>query len=234
MSAIIKREINTYFSSAIGYVFLSIFYIFAGFNFFTYCLYSNSSSLTYVYKYLFTFTCFIIPILTMRLISEDKKQKTDQALYTAPIRLSSIALGKFISAIIVFTIAISITLIYALIISFFTMPDWPVVIGSFLGILLLGSALISIGMFLSSLTENQVIAAISTLGVGLFIIFMDSIASVIKNKFIKESLNSLSFNSHYQNFSLGIFNFTDIIFFLTVTALFIFLTVYVLAKKRWN
>ena len=234
MLAIIKREIKTYFSSAIGYVFLAIFFALEGWIFSASSLYSNNSSLTYVYKYLFIFTCFVVPILTMRLISEDKKQKTDQALYTAPIRISSIALGKFISAIIVFTIAISITLVYALVISFFTMPEWPVVIGSFIGILLFGSSLISIGVFLSSLTENQVIAAISTLGVGLFVIFMDSITSTIKIKFIKSALTSLSFNNHYQNFSLGIFNFTDIIFFLTVSALFIFLTVYVLDKKRWN
>lgn len=234
MLAIIKREINTYFSSVIGYVFLAIFFFFTGLNFYVYSLYSNSSSLTYVYKHLFIFTCFITPILTMRLISEDKKQKTDQALYTAPIKISSIALGKFISALVVFIIAISITLVYALVISFFTMPEWPVIIGSFIGILSLGSALISIGMFLSSLTESQVVAAISTLGVGLFIIFMDSIASVIKIKFIKNALTFLSFNNHYQNFSLGIFNFADIIFFSTVSALFIFLTVYVLDKKRWN
>lgn len=234
MLAIIKREISAYFSSAIGYVFLAIFFVFAGFNFFAYSLSFNSSSLTYVYKYLFTYTCFVIPILTMRLISEDKKQKTDQALFTAPVRLSSIALGKYFSAVIIYLIAISITLVYAIVISFFAMPDWPVVFGSFIGILMLGATLISIGMFLSALTESQIVAAISTLGVGLFIIFMDSISSIINVKFIKEILTNLSFFNHYHNFSLGIFNFVDIIFFLSVSALFVFLTVYIFYRKRCN
>ena len=234
MKAIIKKELLSYFSSAIGYVYLAVFCLFGGFYFFATSLFSNSASLNYVFFNLFTIVAFLIPILTMRLISEEKKQKTDQALLTAPISITAIVFGKYIGACLMYLIGISITLVYGIIISFFTMPQWPVIIGSFIGLYLLGSTLIAICMFLSSLTENQVIAAISTLGVGLFIIFMDSITSVIKNKFIKESLNSLSFNSHYQNFSLGIFNFTDIIFFLTVTALFIFLTVYVLAKKRWN
>ena len=166
---------------------LAIFFLLSGFSFCKYSLNLNNSSLTYVYRILFMITCFIIPILTMRLISEDKKQKTYQILLTSPVKLSSIVLGKFISALAVFFIAISMTLVYALVISFFTMPDWPVVIGSFIGILMLGSALISIGMFLSSLTEHQIIAAISTLGVSLFILFTDSVAYSINVKFVKSN-----------------------------------------------
>ena len=234
MLAIIKREISSYFSSATGYLFLALFYLVAGIIFVGTTLTYKDPRLTFVYATIFIFVCLLIPILTMRLISEDKKQKTDQALFTAPIRLSTIAIGKYLSALFMFFIGIFVTIVYALIVSFFSIPDWPVILGSFVGILLLGSALIAIGMFFSSLTESQVVAAISTLGVSLIIIFTDFISSIINVKFIKNIINSLSFNNHYQNFSSGIFSLSDTIFFLSVSALFIFLTVRVLYKKRWN
>ena len=119
MLAIIKREILSYFSSATGYIILAAFYVFGGFYFYMTSLASNTTDLSYTFSSLFIILIFIIPILTMKLFSEEKKQKTDQALLTAPISLTSMTLGKYFAAIIMYLFCITITLIYAIIVSFF-------------------------------------------------------------------------------------------------------------------
>lgn len=234
MLAIMKRELSAYFLSPIGYIVLAAFYAFGGLYFYMATLLSNTTSLSDVFGNLFIILIFIIPILTMRLFSEDKKQKTDQALLTAPVSLIAIVLGKYIAALIMYLICISVTIVYAIIISFFNSPAWPTVIGNFIGIFLLGAALIAIGMFLSSLTENQIIAAISGIVVGLFIFMIDSIAGAIGNNFVSDILKKISFMSHYNNFTIGILNLADIVFFISISAIFTFLTVRVFEKKRWS
>ena len=133
MIAIIKREILAYFSSAIGYIVLAAFYVFGGFYFYMSVLASNTTDLSYTFSSLFVILVFIIPILTMRLFSEEKKQKTDQALLTAPVTLTEITLGKYFAALIMYMFCILITIVYAVIISFFNTPDWTSVFGNFLG-----------------------------------------------------------------------------------------------------
>lgn len=234
MAAIIKREISAYFLSAIGYIVLAAFYIFGGFYFYMSALMSNTTDLSYTFSSLFVIMIFVIPILTMRLFSEEKKQKTDQALLTAPVSLTSIVLGKYFAALIMYLFCILITLVYAVIISFFNTPDWITVLGNFLGIFLLGAALIAIGMFLSSITENQIVAAIGGIVVGVLMLFMDSIAQAISVDFISNILKKISFMSYYNNFTLGVLNLKDIVFFLSVCVLFIFFTIRVFEKKRWS
>ena len=129
---------------------------------------------------------------------------------------------------------ISITLVYAVIISLFNTPDWTTVLGNFLGIFLLGAALIAIGMFLSSITENQIVAAIGGIVVGVLMLFMDSIAQAISVDFISNILKKISFMSYYNNFTLGVLNLKDIVFFVSVCVLFIFFTIRVFEKKRWS
>lgn len=233
MSAIIKKEIGTYFSSAIGYVVMAIFFIFGGFYFYVTSLVSNSANLSNTFSNLFIITIFLVPIITMRLFSEEKKQKTDQVLFTAPVNLLSIIVSKFLSAVLMFFICISVTIFYAFAISFFTKPNWGVILGNFLGLLLLGSSLISIGLFLSATTENQIVAAVSGFGIGIFILLLDSIAKLIPTKFISNILSNLSFMSHYNNFTMGVISLVDIIFFISVCLIFNFLTLKIFEKKRW-
>lgn len=233
MSAIIKKEIGAYFSSAIGYVVMAIFFIFGGFYFYVTALVSNSANLSNTFSNLFIITIFLVPIITMRLFSEEKKQKTDQVLFTAPVNLLSIIVSKFLSAVLMFFICMSITIFYAFAISFFTTPNWGVILGNFLGLFLLGSALISIGLFLSATTENQIVAAVSGFGIGIFILLLDNISKLIPTKFISNILSSLSFMSHYNNFTMGVINLVDIIFFISVCLVFNFLTLKIFEKKRW-
>ncbi len=234
MLAIIKREILSYFSSATGYIILAAFYVFGGFYFYMTSLASNTTDLSYTFSSLFIILIFIIPILTMKLFSEEKKQKTDQALLTAPISLTSMTLGKYFAAIIMYLFCITITLIYAIIVSFFNSPDWAIFASNFLGIFLLGSALIAIGMFLSSITESQIIAAIGGIVIGVLMLFIESIAHAVSVEFISKFLNKISFMNYYDDFTLGIISLENVVFFLSVCILFVFFTIRVFEKKRWS
>ena len=234
MWAIIKREISSYFTSAVGWVFLAAFYGFASFYFYMYCLMYQSASMTYVFTSMFTITMFLIPILTMRIWSEEKKQRTDQALFTAPVKLLPITLGKYLAAIIIYAISLPCMLVFALILTFFGSPDWTVILGNLLGLFLLGSSLIAIGMFISALTENQMIAAIGGFVVAIFVSLMDTIANAIPIDFISKMIASASFNAHYTNFTVGILDLSGVIFFLSIIALFVFLTTRIFEKKRWG
>lgn len=234
MRAIIKRELYSYFCSPLAYVILWLFTGFSGVFFFAMCLMNDSSSLTYVFSNMFLVTILITPIICMKLWSDEKKQKTDQALLTAPVSVFGIVMGKYLSATILYLISMVIYIIFGFVISFFVSPDWSVISCNFLGLFLLGAAMIAIDLFLSSLTESQMVAAVTGFAVGLFIYLLDSISSVVPVDFIADLLTKLSFVSHYENFTVGILNISDLTFFLSIIALFIFLTVRVIEKKRWS
>lgn len=234
MTAIIKRELRAYFTSPIGYIFLGVFYLFSGYFFMTGPLYSSSTNLSTIFSSLFSVFMFLIPILTMRLMSEDRRSKTDQALLTAPISLTGLVMGKFLAAFVMLFIAIAITLLYALVISVFAAPDWAVFTGHFIGILLLGGALISIGMFISSLTESMVVAAIVSFLVMMFLTLVDSIALILNWEAASNFFIGISLYTHYKDFTLGMLDFSDVIFFLSIAAVFIFFTIRVLDRRRWK
>lgn len=235
MMAILKRELSSYFTSPIGYVFLAVFYFFSGLFFYS-VLYSNTTNITYVFSGLFTVLLFIVPLLTMRLLSEEKKQKTDQLLLTAPVSLTGLVMGKFLAALCMYAIALSVTVVYALILAGFASPEWMVVIGNIFGALLLGAALISIGLFISSMTENQMIAAVGSFAVMMFILMMDSFATMLPAafSFVGTLLQSLSFMTRYTELTTGILNIGTVLFFVSVAVVFNFLTVRVLEKRRWS
>lgn len=234
MSAIFKREFSAYFNSAIGYIVLAVFYFFSGLYFYVYCLRYDSASISNVVASMFMILLFLIPLITMRSFSEEKKQKTDQALLTAPVNLFEVVFGKFLAAFALLGICVAIFLVYTGIIAIFATPDLAVTICTLLGIMLLGGALISIDIFISSLTESQIIAAIVSIGSGLLIYMLDSISSVVSNDFFSSIVNAISFNQNYTNFTLGILNLKNIIFFISVIAIFTFLTIRVIEKKRWS
>lgn len=234
MTAITRRELLSYFSSPIGYIFLAVFYFFSGFYFFMMCLLGKSSDLSPVFGSMFTIVLFLIPILTMRLLSEDKKHKTDQALLTSPVSLTGLVLGKFMAAVVMFLLSLGITLLYALIISVYAPPNWSLVFGNFMALLLLGMALISIGMFISSLTENQVIAAVGGFSAALALVLIDAVRGAITNPIIGKMVAGISFFTRYGEFTAGKFDLGNVFFFLSVSAVFIFLTVRVLEKRRWS
>ena len=144
MGAIFKREMSGYFNSAIAYVVLAVYYFFSGWFFYLYCFYGDSASLSYVFANMFYIIMFIIPVLTMKTLSEEKRQKTDQALLTSPVSLTEIVVGKFLGALSIYALCCAIYLVYGVVISFFAQPQWSVVLCTMLGIFLLGAAVIAI------------------------------------------------------------------------------------------
>ena len=235
MGAIFRREFKAFFTGAIGCVVLAVMFAYSGYNFFAANLFSGSSDLSYIFSNLYTISLFAIPFLTMRLFSEDKKQKTDQALLTSPTGLTSIVLGKFFAALLLYIVSISITLVYAVVIATKVSPDWMVVIGNYIGLAMVGGVVIAIGVLISSLTESQIIAAIGTLAVSILLISLDILPIIFgTNEAVAAVTEFLSLNSRYTDFTIGMIHYDNIIFFLTTQALFLFLTVRVLDSRRWN
>ena len=230
MVAILKRELSSYFNSAVAYVVMAVYFLFSGLFFSMICIENDTSSLSYVFGNMFIIILFIIPIITMKSFSEEKRQRTDQALLTSPTSLFEIVMGKFLGALILFAICSLIFVVYALVISFFTSPDWAVVLCTVLGLLLLGSALIAIDIFISVLTESMIISAVAGMGVGLLIYMLSNLSSNITVDWIATIVKKIDFLTYYTNFTYGMLNLTDIIFFLSVTGLFLFFTARVLEK----
>lgn len=209
-------------------------FFFSGLYFYTTCLYTKTSDMYYVFQSMFLVIMFVIPLFTMKLFSEERKQKTDQALLTSPISITRIVIGKYFSAIAMFAICLLIFVVFEIILAFIATPSVGVIFGNILGLLLLGSSLISIGIFVSSLTESQAVAALVTFAIEFVINILDSFASTVSNDFLKNLLLAFSFRTRYNNFALGLINLADMIFYLSVTALFLFLTIRVIDKRRWS
>lgn len=225
MAAVLKRELGSYFRSPIGYTIIAIFYFFANIFFNMYCLSYNSSNMSSVFQNMFLIVLFIIPIITMKTFSEDKKLGTDKLLLTSPVSAGKIVFGKYLSAMIVYVMCIFIFIVQTVILDFFTTSQWSVILCTVLGLVLMGSAIISIGLFISSLTESQVIACVGTLGVGFFLYIMDVLANLANNAAVSFVVSVFTFIQRFSNFTLGIFNPADVLYFLSVTCLFLWFTV---------
>ena len=235
MTAVFKREFRSFFTSPVGYVVLAVLFCFSGYFFFVYNLASGSADMSSVYGNLFTIVLLLVlPVLTMRLFSDEKRQKTDQALLTAPTSLTGIVVGKFLSALLMFAIGLSITIVYAVVIAVQVTPDWMVIIGNLLGLLLLGGMVISIGMLISSLTESQFIAALGTFEVSFALLMIDNLKYLFNASWLATIVDFLSINQRYNDFTIGVIHYDDILFFLSMQVLFLFLTVRVLDRKRWS
>ena len=234
MSAIFRRELGAFFTSGIAYVFLAVFYLLAGLFFYMYTLSSSTTDMSGMFSMLFAVIIFLIPILTMKSFSEEKKQKTEQGLLTAPVGLGGIVLGKYFATILMYIFGVSIVHIYALIISYFGSVDWGILFSNYLALILLGAAFIAIGMFISSLTENQVVAAVGGICSLLFLCLVDILTNYISIDFITDFLNSISFYNKYYEFTCGIFNLSSVLFYISTAVIFNFLTVRVFEKRRWS
>ena len=234
MLSVMRRELASYFHSPVGYIFLAAFYFFAGLGFFTGNLMSQNADISGVYRYLFSFVLFLVPVLTMRLLSEDRKNKTDQALLTAPITITGMVIGKFLAATLIFLLAISVTLVYGLVVAVYAPPGWAAIAGNFVATALLGISLIAIGMFISSMTENQVVAAVGGFAAALFLLIVDMFSQIFTQPWILAVVSAISFYQRYTSFSMGIFEYANVLFFLSISAVFLFLTIRVFEKRRWS
>lgn len=233
MIAIMKRDLRSFFTSPIGYVVLAAFLLFCNFFFYSTNIQGGASSLSYVFNNMLLILVFLIPLVTMRLMSEEMKQRTDQMLLTAPVRVVDIVVGKYLSAMMVFVIALACTFTWPLIVTMFGDPAVYEIIGNYVAMTLLISCLVSVGIFISSLTESQIIAAILSFIVMIALFMFSSIASAVDNVVVSAVLNWLSVFSRYSGFTAGVFSLADVVYYISVTVMFLFLTTRVIEKKRW-
>ena len=166
MWAVLKKEFKTYFLSPIGYVFVGVFLAIFSLLFYITIIQQGVTTFQYLFYYSVMYSViFVIPLLTMRTFSEERKNGTEQLLLTSPRSITEVTLGKFFGAVLVILIPIIFSFIYLGILCFFKTPDMATVLVSMFGFLLVSMAYISLGIFISSLTENQIIAAISTIAI---------------------------------------------------------------------
>lgn len=287
MLTIFEKEFKSYFISPIAYVFIAFFLFMFGLYFTLLNLFSQNADYSFVIQSLTTVLLFATPILTMRLLSEERKNKTDQMLITAPIKVSDIVIGKFLSSTTLLLLTLLITLIHPLLLG--TLGKVPIgkISSAYIGFFLLGTTLIAIGIFISALCENQIVSAIATIGTYLFLMLIDNLSIIIprnritsiavvmvlitiictliyfsiKSILISVGLGVLSalisvtfffFNGalfdglptkliqwlsifkRFESFPNGLLDMNAIVYYLSFTLLFVFLTIQTIEKRSWN
>ena len=247
MFAIYKKELRAYFSNAIGYVYVGVFLSAAALL----CCYSTLMSGSYDTSTYFTFLLFtfiiLIPLLTMRLFSEEKKLRTEQLLLTAPVSITGMVLGKFLAAFTMFSGTLLVSCI-----NFFPLyvykrietsasevyipvgPSSAEIVGCLIGVTLIGAAFIAIGVFISSLTENQLAAAVVTVAVIVVMLLLDIVNGAISSYAVRAVIDWVCVLSRFTNFSYGILDFSAMVYYLSLSAVFLLLTTRVFEKRRWG
>lgn len=256
--AIYRRELQSYFVSPIAYIVIGVFLVLCGLFF--YRLMNDvvqygfqmqmqgmqggmppqdidmpgiilRSSLGLVS----TFILFMIPMLTMGLYAGERRQGTMELLMTSPITELQIVVGKFLATFTLFIVMIAPTFLYHVALRFVSDPKlpWKIILSGYLGTLLLGGALIALGAWLSSLTENQIIAAISTFGAFIVLLIVDRLVGDSTSK-AGETLQYLSILRHFEDFTKGVIDTTSLIYYLSVIVLGLFLTLRTLDSMRWR
>ena len=224
MGAIIKKEVKSYFLSPIGYVFIGLFLLLASLFFYTDIIIAGSTMYSYIFSSLAVVLVMIIPLLTMRMFSEERKEGTEQLLLTAPRSITSIVLGKFFAGLIVFIIAVALTSIYYIILMFLGEPNLKTSLVTALGFILLGAALISFGMFASSLTENQIIAAI--ISITFYLI------TWLGTPYLSSNLEAVGLINMFNIFINGQIAIPEVVAFVSYTIVFILLTIMVMQRRK--
>ena len=238
MLAVTKREIRAYFTSPLGYVFLAAFCAFSGLFLWLNCLSVGSAVMGGTFQLMFFVNMILIPVLTMRTLADDKRRKTDQLTLTSPVSVFGIVAGKFLGAFFVFFCASIVMLIYGVFLSVAVTQskgefDWGSFWGYYAGLILIGAVFISIGIFISSLTESQMISAVGSIGVNIVVCLFDVISAYISNETLAKIIDSLSVFYKYSEFTQGIFSLKNTVFFLSIIVVFVFLTIRVIERRRY-
>ena len=251
MTAVFKREFKSYFTSPLGYVFLAIFFAFEGI-FFVYLFGMGSPAVEIIFPSMGYVIFLVTPVITMRLLSEDRRQKVDQALLTAPVSVAGIVLGKFFSALAIYGLALTPTLLFQVIAAMLSEGvNWLVFLNALLGALLVGAALVSIGMFISSLTESTIISCILSLVCNLLLMILPSFVSMISTDvtlggitwledligkcltFFVEASDKIALMGLISDFAGSVFHVADVVYLLSIAAVFVFVSIRAVERRRW-
>ena len=248
MFAIYKKEMRSYFINPIGYVFAGIFLFISAFLFgYTTFLSKSYDTSTYFMFMIFAFV-LLIPLLTMRLFAEERKMRTEQLLLTAPVTVTGMVMGKFCAALTLFLGCMGVTCLnfiplyavanaerggmeYAVT---YIGPVTAQIVGNMIAIILIGAAFIAVGTFISSLTENQLAAAIITVAIIFGMLILDAVNPYIDVYAIRFAISWVCVMSRYSYFTTGILDYASILYYVSITAVFLLLTVRVYDKRRWG
>lgn len=224
---------RAYFTTPTGYIFMAIFLAAAGFLFSLSTLQVMSSDISTYFQFLMYGYIVLIPLLTMKSFAEEKRMKTEQLLLTAPVSLWGMVFAKFLAAFTMFFTTVAISSLYYLVLGLYGEPNWAKIIGCGVAMLLIGTCFIAVGLLVSSLTENQFVAAMCTMGVLLGLVVVAVINSIIDNYFVRTVLDWFSIYSRFGNFTNGVFDFASILYYVSIAAVCLFLTVRVYEKRRF-
>ncbi len=235
MTAVYKREMRSYFTTPIGYIFIALFMVVSAWFFMSYTLQQGeSSSFGSYFQMIIIIFIAIIPLLTMKLLSEEIKLKTEQLLLTAPVSLAGIVMAKYFAAFTVFGGSFLLSsFIYYIPLVLYGNPNAVIYFCCVFAVLLVGGVFIAVGVFASALTENQFIAAFSTMAMLVPFVFASYLNSYINNEFVRNILSALSVTSRYVSFASGVLDWPAVIYYISLSGIFLFLTVRVLEKRRW-
>ena len=232
--AIMKKELQSYFFSPIAYIVFSSFLAIVGYLFWVILVTSKVATLEPMLYNAAFILLLASPVLTMRLVSEERKSKTIELLLTSPISPFEIVAGKFLACFVLYLVLILLTLQYPLILSWYSLDfDMGPIYSGYFGLILLGAAYISLGLFASTLTENQIIAAMLSFG-GLILFWIFGWAKHAFENDFGEFLGKLSLFDRYAEFLRGIVDSGNVIFFVIFTMTWLFLATRVLESDRWR
>ncbi len=240
-AVICRRELYAYFASFVAYVLVAVFLVLSGYFFYSdlifFILFGGFTLPSGLWQFVFIdtrqVTLLVLPLVTMRLFAEEKKLGTMELLWTYPVRDGDIVAGKFLAAVLFYLVMLLPTVIGPAAFYYYHHFDFAPLLAGYLGMLLLGMAFIACGMFVSSLTENQVVSAMVTYGILVLFWFLTWNEEVASEQLVRLLLG-LSLFDHFYNFTRGVIDTRDIAYFVLFIALFLFLTMQSLAVRKWR
>ena len=227
---LVDKELRALFLSPIAWALIAVFLFLTGYSFTLTLFATSSATLVHIFFQAAGLLLLLVPIITMRSFAEERKQGTLELLLTAPVREGELVLAKFVASLMAVTVMIAATGAYAGVLGWFGTPDWGAIYSGYLGLVLLGATLVAIGIMFSAMTSNQVVAAILAIGVSFLLWTLDSLAQLLPTG-LERVFISLSLLARFTPFATGAMYASDFGFFITTTALALFVAVRSLALR---
>lgn len=234
MLAIYKREMRSYFTTPIGYIFAAVYLCLSAAVFCYSTVFALSADTTTYFTVMLVSLVVLLPLLTMKTFSEERKTRTEQLLLTAPVSLTGMVVAKFLASFTVFFGCTLLSSLNFIILYTHAEPATATILGNLLALILIGMAFLAVGVFVSALTESQLSAAVMTVSALLVFLLISLLSSFLDVAWLRFLLNGLSVFARFQNFTNGIFDVASLFYYLSLTALFLFLTVRVYDRRRFG
>jgi len=229
-AALLGKEERAVFFSPIAYALIAVFLLLMGYTFTSVLFLNKLASLSHIFFQMSALFLLLVPIITMRLVAEERKSGTLEVLLTAPVREIEVVLAKFVASMTLIAAMLALSASYPVVLALYGNPDWGPVYSGYLGLILFAGALLAIGLLISSLTSNQIVAAVISLGLFFLSWMIDSVGYLLPDPFDTASV-SLSLLAHLSPFALGSVFLSDVGFFLSVILVGLFLSVRALARR---